>query len=388
MSNTPVCQSFLSGRTPPGGLDRQRDLDGLRGVAILLVLFLHHVCRSGIFTYLGPPPVAALLDSAWAGVDIFFVLSGFLIGGIILDEAKAESFFGLFYLRRMLRILPVAFLTLAFSYGVLPFLNPTILWPAQVPPYAYLLFINNFWTALGRMPYAPLGPMWSLAIEFQFYLLAPVLLRSAGTALRTTTLVAVILISPVLRLSAVWFSVWDFTLYRLDGFAMGILLASLLRSASFRELLKQHRAAVHTIIAAAVITAVLFASYPYHSTLQQVARGVSLNSIAAGAVILFLHIHPGGLLSKALSQSWLVVSGRYSYFLYLMHTPILMYTMSAFDGGPKELRPLLALGLSYLGAWASWRFLESKLIRLGKAASYQPTMQAATVTELPPRPTL
>jgi peptidoglycan/LPS O-acetylase OafA/YrhL len=363
--------------TLTGGLDRQRNLDGLRGVAILLTLFLHYVCRSGIFTYLGPPPVAALLDSAWAGVDIFFVLSGFLIGGIILDEGKAEGFFGLFYLRRMLRILPVAFLTLAFSYIVLPLLNPTILWHVQVPPYAYLLFINNFWTALGRISYAPLAPMWSLAIEFQFYLLAPALLRSASPALRTTTLVAVILLSPLLRLGAVWFSAWDFTFYRLDGFATGILLASLLRSAYFRELVKQHRAAVHTIIAASIVTAVLFASYPYNLTSQQVARGVSLNSIAAGAVILFLYMHPGGLLSKALSQSWLVVSGRYSYFLYLMHTPILMYTMSAYNGGPPALRPLLALGLSYFGAWASWRFLESKLIRLGKRASYQPITQPA-----------
>ena len=70
----------------PGGFkktDRRRDLDGLRGVAIILTIFLHYVSRSSYFHYLGPKPVALFLDSFWSGVDIFFVLSGFLIGGII-----------------------------------------------------------------------------------------------------------------------------------------------------------------------------------------------------------------------------------------------------------------------------------------------------------------
>lgn len=349
-------------------LDRQRNLDGLRGVAILLTLFLHYVSRSGFFTNLGPPPVATLLDSAWAGVDIFFVLSGFLIGGIIVDEGNTENFFRSFYLRRMLRILPVAFLTLAFSYGILPLLTPNVFLHVQVPPYAYLFFINNYWTALGRTPFGPLGPMWSLAIECQFYLLAPALLRSENTKIRNNALFAVILISPVLRLAGLWFSSWDFTLYRLDGFATGILLAVLLRDGSFREVINQHRTAVSTLAMGSIFTAVLFASCPYLPTVQRVALGVSLNSIAAGGAILLLQLNPTGRLSNALSQSWLVVSGRYSYFLYLMHMPILMYMKLANVSGPDRLLPLYALGISYLSAWASWRFLESKLIRLGAKA--------------------
>jgi peptidoglycan/LPS O-acetylase OafA/YrhL len=93
-----------------GGLDnvgRRRDLDGLRGVAVLLIIFLHYISRSWYFSYLGPRPVALLLDSFWSGVDIFFVLSGFLIGGIILDNGRADNFSRVFYLRRALRIFPV-----------------------------------------------------------------------------------------------------------------------------------------------------------------------------------------------------------------------------------------------------------------------------------------
>ena len=103
-------------------MNRRLDLDGLRGIAVLLTVFLHYVSRSGYFSYLGPLPVALFLDSFWSGVDIFFVLSGLLIGGIILDNGRAENFFRVFYLRRSLRILPVALLTIAFSYLVIPLL--------------------------------------------------------------------------------------------------------------------------------------------------------------------------------------------------------------------------------------------------------------------------
>ncbi len=132
------------------GLARQKDLDGLRGVAVLLTIFLHYVCRSGFFGLPEPIRLALLLDSSWSGVDIFFVLSGFLIGGIIIDNGNAEYFFRVFYLHRALRILPVACLTVFFSYLILPLVDPDIHRHAEVPPYAYLLFINNLWTAFGR----------------------------------------------------------------------------------------------------------------------------------------------------------------------------------------------------------------------------------------------
>src|SRR6201997_244272 len=111
--------------TPVGaeGLPRRKDLDGLRGVAVLLTIFLHYVCRSGLFINLGPRRLALLLDSSWSGVDIFFVLSGFLIGGIIIDHGRAGNFFRVFYLRRGLRILPLAWLAIVFSYLILPQLD-------------------------------------------------------------------------------------------------------------------------------------------------------------------------------------------------------------------------------------------------------------------------
>jgi peptidoglycan/LPS O-acetylase OafA/YrhL len=358
--------------TPEGaeGLPRKRDLDGLRGVAVLLTIFLHYVCRSGFFTSLGPRRLALLLDSSWSGVDIFFVLSGFLIGGITIDHGHAENFFRVFYLRRALRILPLAILTIAFSYLILPLLNPSILWGAQVPPYAYLLFINNIWTSLGRSPYIPLGSMWSLAIEEQFYLIAPVLLKSVGPRTRNLTLLAVMIISPLLRIGNLGPSSWDFTFFRLDGLATGILIAGLLREPRSREFAVRNRGSINAVVIGLVGVTLLFSSAPQYSDLQRVAFGVSLNSLAAGGVILSLQIAPRSWVSKSLSQSWLVTTGRYSYFLYLMHIPILSYTMAAYIIRPSVLYLVIALGSTFAGAWVSWRFLESKLVLLGKQYSY------------------
>ena len=358
--------------TPEGveGLPRKRDLDGLRGIAVLLTIFLHYVCRSGFFTNLGPRRLALLLDSVWSGGDIFFVLSGFLIGGIIINHGHAENFFRVFYLRRALRILPLAFLTIAFSYLILPPLVPGILRGAQVPPYAYLLLINNIWTSLGRSPYIPLGPMWSLAIEEQFYLFAPVLLKLVGPRTRNLTLLALIIISPLLRIGNLGPSGWDFTFFRLDGLATGILVAGLLREPRSRELAVRNRGLINAVAIGLVGATLLFASTPQHSVLRRVAFGVSLNSLAAGGVIFSLQIDPRSCVSKFLSQSWLVTTGRYSYFLYLMHIPMLYYTMAGHVTGSDVLNLVIALGITFAGAWVSWRFLESKLLLLGKQYSY------------------
>jgi peptidoglycan/LPS O-acetylase OafA/YrhL len=281
----------------PNGLERRKDLDGLRGLAVALTILLHYVSRSGFFPHLGPPHLAQILDSAWAGVDIFFVLSGFLIGGIILDHGSSDAFFRVFYLRRALRILPAALLTIGFSYLVLPLLNPSILWPAHVPLYAYLLFINNFWTALGYQSYAPLGPMWSLAIEEQFYFLAPSLLVSCKPRIRNVFLVTVVLISPLLRYWHPGFSGWDFTLFRLDGFALGILLAALTRDPFCMAIASKNRRTITALAVSLSAAALLFASILSYTPSERVAFGVSLNSLATAGLILLLHVDPNSFLS-------------------------------------------------------------------------------------------
>jgi peptidoglycan/LPS O-acetylase OafA/YrhL len=355
-------------RTPDESV-RRPDLDGLRGVAVLLIIFLHYVTTSGNYPYLGPRPVALFLQSFWSGVDIFFVLSGFLIGGIILDNGAAENFFGVFYLRRALRILPVAYLTIAFAYLVIPLFNATLLSLSQVPPYSYLLFINNFWTANGLDFYPPLGPMWSLAIEEQFYLMAPAFILLAGKRVRNITLLAIVVVSPLLRLRGLHFSPWDFTFFRLDGFSAGMLVAVLLRSARFCGFAARSRTIINAAVISVVLATLVFDITPSYPPGERIAVGISLNSLSAAGVILFLHLNRNSSLSHGLSWSWLVAVGRVSYFLYLMHLPILMCVATL--PCPRWLQAVLGFGICLLCAWASWRFLESPLIHLGRRFAYR-----------------
>src|SRR5262249_22413000 len=136
---------------------RVPELDGLRGLAILLVILCHYVGNAE-HSSLGVWPSRALaaFNIGWSGVDLFFVLSGFLIGGILLEERESANYFRAFYMRRMFRILPLYYgWTLLFGALVIGavWLSPgrfpvsyRDLW--QVP--AHLLFLQNFWIGMPK----------------------------------------------------------------------------------------------------------------------------------------------------------------------------------------------------------------------------------------------
>jgi peptidoglycan/LPS O-acetylase OafA/YrhL len=347
---------------------RRLDLDGFRGIAIALILVFHYIGRAGYYALPASPILAHLLDSLWSGVDVFFVLSGFLIGGIVLDHGGSNNFYKVFYWRRALRIWPVALFTIAFSYLVIPLLNLTVLWTSRTPAYAYILMINNFWSTSGLQPYPPLSQMWSLSIEEQFYLLCPALMLTANARTRIYGLTAIIVMSPILRSFDLHFSPWDFTPLRLDGFAAGILVAELVRNPRHRAVADANRSVIGVAAAGLVLAALMFGASP-HTDSERVSWGVSLNTLAAAMVILHLQTNRFGRLARALSGHWLVMLGRRSYFIYMMHMPILI-CVATLDL-PEAVKPPLALALCLLYAWASWRWPEAYFERLGRRLSYR-----------------
>src|SRR4029453_12538469 len=151
-------------------------LDGLRGLAILLVVVFHLVV--GQLRPQTHPAVDVLgraLSFTWTGVDLFFVLSGFLIGGILLDHFHASNFLPVFYIRRTCRIWPI-YIVLLSAYFLWTYLRPAAPapWVASVidgtkPPWwSYLLFVQNMYFAAERMGPRFLDVTWSLAVEEQF----------------------------------------------------------------------------------------------------------------------------------------------------------------------------------------------------------------------------
>ncbi len=155
--------------------ERMRELDSLRGVAIILVMAFQIFKRAGNFTHNEVlNSITNLTSIGWIGVDIFFALSGFLITSILLRTKNEKDYFKNFYARRVLRIFPLYFVTLTIILILMPVLDPAF--TAKIPsslPYL-LLYMQNWIYIWGHITLTPfLGATWSLAIEEQFYFIWP-----------------------------------------------------------------------------------------------------------------------------------------------------------------------------------------------------------------------
>src|SRR5580658_7786517 len=182
--------------TPPPDFTRRiPQLDGLRGVAIAMVL-AYHYADSVIND--GPRFMKPLLRATclgWSGVDLFFVLSGFLIGGILLDARESSNYFRVFYRRRAFRILPLYFAFLALVFLPVHF-------QSDIPWRACIFFYQNFWMALhNRLGEYTLNPTWSLAVEEQFYLTLPVLIYFVRPRRLIWIVCGGIIFAPLMRLA-------------------------------------------------------------------------------------------------------------------------------------------------------------------------------------------
>src|SRR5580693_8644950 len=136
-------------------------LDAVRGIAILIVIFHNSLSK---FPSL---PLQSLFSYGWMGVDLFFVLSGFLITGILVDTKESEGYFKNFYARRCLRIWPLYYSLIFFMFVVVRFLKPSefhTVVQTSSPWWAFPLFLQNFLLPVSTDAAGPLGVTWSLAI--------------------------------------------------------------------------------------------------------------------------------------------------------------------------------------------------------------------------------
>jgi peptidoglycan/LPS O-acetylase OafA/YrhL len=232
-----------------------RELDGLRGIACLAVVFWHYVWS---ILPLSPQSPLAPLHSALApfligGVDLFFVLSGFLIGGILLDNKKSPMLLRTFWVRRAARILPVYFIVVFSFFALVAALDPAPAWMrdwlAKDPQsiWSYLTFTQNFSMArTGDVTPIWLVVTWSLAVEEQFYLLFPLVVLNVRLRSLVILALACIIASLAIR-TAVWVNINPFASYvllpcRMDALMLGVLTACIVRQewamACFRRYLR------------------------------------------------------------------------------------------------------------------------------------------------------
>src|SRR5215831_14117596 len=176
--------------------ERIPQLDSIRGIAILVVMLQNY---SGKYPFLY---LDRLFANGWMGVDLFFVLSGFLITGILVDTKHSEGYFKNFYARRCLRIWPLYYSLLLFMFVAVPFVHPAearTVFDRSSPWWAYPLFLQNFLVPSPTNATGPLAVTWSLAIEEQFYLLWPWVVRYCSSVQVRRIAIAVLCASPLLR---------------------------------------------------------------------------------------------------------------------------------------------------------------------------------------------
>ena len=361
MGKTPVATSVIA----PGYIPQ---FDGLRGLAILSVLIGH----SGFLEAL---PHAGMLEYTRFGVDLFFVLSGFLITGILTDSRGSQHYFRNFYARRALRIWPLYYLVLFVAFVVAPLFAPSMrptavsVWPA------FVFYVQNIVFAYRSTYPFGLGATWSLAVEEQFYLTWPVLVF----LLKKRTLAIVSVLLAVMSLSLRLFFhvhgapvgfVHFFTLSRLDSIAFGSLAALWLRSPSCTFVRWRTRA--YQFLGLGVAGTIL-ARVLMHRNSSTV--GYTFLAFAfTGLLGISLASDPrSSLLGRSLSAGWLRYIGRISYGIYLLHYPLFIL-WARFIGSlgfyqTHKLAGNLAgfagqIALATIAASISWRFFEEPILRL------------------------
>ena len=347
------------------------ELDGIRAFAIWLVLAAHLLFTQPATpagTAFIPRAVAAVLAHGWLGVDLFFVLSGFLITGILLrtKDLGRGKYFRRFYLRRVLRILPLYFAILVILFAA---------FRGQYGAYfAFCALLSANLSGLASVPVPDAaGPFWSLAVEEQFYLFWPWLVLWLDARRLAIVALAIIVAEPFVRIFATE-SQLEFTWYRLDGLAMGALVA--IWYSLWNGERRSARTFALTLASVAIAISVIGAPFGVNhegpgSTSFRITQAVCIfGALVVGALSLRGHVALGFLRSRIA-----VTTAVLSYCLYLVHRPL----VDAFTGTigatpwfvslPAEGGTVFRLAIVLLAAYGlaalSQRFLEAPVQRLG-----------------------
>jgi peptidoglycan/LPS O-acetylase OafA/YrhL len=302
---------------------RVPELDGIRAIAIWMVLIVHIFYGWDPSNYnFRPIPgfVMLVIGHGWLGVDLFFILSGFLISGILLDSKERPHYFRNFYARRFLRIMPLYFaVVLVFFVCYSHHKDYFILSTLFAANLANLFNIG--------VPHGP-GVLWSLAVEEHFYLLWPLLVYLLDRRKLTILAISIVVLTPVARGIAVAHgmsidnAVYSYSWFRFDGLALGALMAMWVRS-SYADPRNSFRLAGLLVGLAVVMTII---GVPFGILRAQSVLGTALRFTQAqfpfASFLLVALMLQGTRLTAGLRSPIARLSGSLSYSVYLIHLAI------------------------------------------------------------------
>jgi len=378
VTNFPPQATVSAGRIP--------GLDGLRGVASLLVVMYHfgsHILQgnSAAVTFLH-----RVSGGLFSGVDLFFVLSGFLIGGILIDHGSSAHYYKTFYGRRICRIFPLYYLLLISYIVTLLILGHKTsglgrLFEHPLPAISYWTFTQNF----EMSAYSSFGPIWlagtwSLAIEEQFYLILPVFARRLSLKALTISSMACVVIAPLTRLLIYYYkfpgiSAYVLLIARCDSLALGVLVAIALRR---RQVwFARYRRGLPWLAATLGLLAVVHMYRPHPYFVKFTFADHSLLGLYYACLLCSVLAGPGMAHSRFLSTPLMRGLGDMAYSTYLIHPILLCLVFRLLTGADPNLRgiesifPLtLALIATFAIAKSSWQCFEKPILRIGRQFQY------------------
>lgn len=374
-------------------LNRIKELDGLRGVAVVLVMALHIFKRAAYFT---EHPVLLAFTKfttvGWVGVDIFFTLSGFLITSILLKSKTEEHYFKNFYVRRALRIFPLYYVAIVFVLLFAPKVEPEFMAQLKTALPIMLLYQQN-WALLFKNFHITqyLGITWSLAIEEQFYFLWPFIVYKLNREQLVKASVWYIAVSMIVRILGTLFwpnlsqasTFFYYTSFaRFEEMLFGGLLAVFLTYEGSQEKVRRYAHPLFFVSFAIFIALHLLSlpgsPHPEHSSVPLMLGGYTTAALfTLGLIGVFVTHPPETILRRIFHNPVLTFLGKYSYSIYLFHMTATLILLDVFwhsgmrGWKPYVLFPITTYIASVLIALLTWNLLEKHMLNLKKYFEYK-----------------
>ncbi len=362
-------------------------LDGVRGLAILMVLVLHFVGNM-IPTNRVEHVIVGVTNYGSYGVDLFFILSGFLITGILFDARNEPNYFRNFYMRRILRIFPLFYGVLVLVFIVAPlipiFQGKTLDYLLDRQTWAWLYGVNIYIAIQGDWSFSYLEHLWSLCVEEHFYFVWPlvVLLLARWPRMLIAASLAIALGAMLARVTGSlmglsWWTTYVLTPFRLDGLALGAFLAVMMRQTGGPERLVRALPRVVVVAGGLLLISFIWTRLVSRHGLELVlpVRAALIQILLACLLVWALVAPQWSATSRFFGNRSLMFLGTYSYGLYVYHHFISYYLTTnrtelqlaqwlGSHGAAVALQATLGAAASLALAYLSYEFFEKRFLRL------------------------
>lgn len=355
-------------------LSHIQSLDGLRGIAALMVMFFHFFQGNPLSGGSVANLAQRISGFGQTGVTLFFVLSGFLITRILINQKGKAGYFSTFYMRRSLRIFPLYYGFLCITYFALPLAQgyPIPDFSQQIYYWVYLQNVASTFNIASSGP----GHFWSLAVEEHFYLFWPFLVYFLSTQRLEKVIYGIIVFSIGLRylMFTEGFEVFYFTFTRFDSLAIGALMAVYEKKGLLAKFQPKHLyGGLVTVFAGTLV--VWVATSGKSLPIVQVFKFTLLSVTYFFLLGIVIKLKPGSLLNTGFTCKPLLYTGKISYGLYVFH-PMLYHLYFKYNGKLGLIPDLiLCFLLSYAVSALSFHCFEAQVLRLKRFFEYPESLK-------------